>query len=410
MTPKRRRQPAKPTRRQLIGAGVGFWSGSLLRPQGQRANQDEVIATATQDSTPRVGVVLSSFAGGTEHDGSKLPGLRSPRPANARLDADFIDEWVRKAIELGAQRGGDLSTIIAPDDWVVIKTDISTCYGLELTPADKGRYQPYIAGSVADLRVVKAVVGYLLEKGCGGRITIAEGSANWRRIEDSKAPVDGWSTDWGGAFDGLSYRGIVAEFSKKYPNVPVEIADLNFDGAVELPVRRRGNAASGAPRTYTIPKVIQRCDKLISLAPLKTDDRTGVSLTFGNYLGIAPGAKYGFPKSELMKLGAKGEIVLDLFSYHPADYCIVGGSFGVEGGGAEVATVHHNLLVSGTHAASVDAVAAALMGFAPEDVPHLAEAERAGYGMSAFDGIWTRGNEFDEAQRPFRKPRIEKAG
>jgi hypothetical protein len=399
-----KREPVRLTRRQLISAGAGFWSGTLLLAQGQRDSQDQAIATATQDSTPRVGVVLSSFAEGTEHDGTKLAGLRSPRPVNAPLNTEFVDEWVRKAIELGAQRGGDLSTTIGPDDWVVIKTDISTCYGLEYPAADKERFQPYIPGSVADLRVVRAVVGYLLEKGCGGRITISEGSANWRRMEDSGAPVDGWTTDWGGAFDGLSYHSIVAEFSKKYPNVPVEIVDLNFDGNVELPVRGRANRRSDSPRAYTIPKVIQRCDKLISIAPLKTDDRTGVSLTFGNFFGIAPGTKYGFPKSELMKIGSPGEIMLDLFSYHPADYCILGGSFGLEGGGAGMSTVHHNLLVAGTHAASVDTVAATLMGFTPEELPHLAEAERAGYGLSAYDGIWTRGNEFEEAQREFRKP------
>ena len=107
-----KREPVRLTRRQLISAGAGFWSGTLLLAQGQRDSQGQAIATATQDSTPRVGVVLSSFAEGTEHDGTKLAGLRSPRPVNAPLNTEFVDEWVRKAIELGAQRGGDLSTTI----------------------------------------------------------------------------------------------------------------------------------------------------------------------------------------------------------------------------------------------------------------------------------------------------------
>ena len=56
--------------------------------------------------------------------------------------------------------------------------------------------------------------------------------------------------------------------------------------------------------SYSIGKVIQQCDKLISIAPLKTDARTGVSLTFNNYAGIASGAAYGYPKTGLWKLGS----------------------------------------------------------------------------------------------------------
>ena len=157
---------------------------------------------------------------------------------------------------------------------------------------------------------------------------------------------------------------------------------------------------------YTIGKAIQQCDKLISIAPLKTDARTGVALTFSNYLGFAPGAKYGFPKSALLKLGSPEEVLVDLFSYHPADYCILGGPYGLEGGGPDgtaAAAVHHNLLVTGTKAVSVDAVAALLMGFSPEQLPYLALAEKNGdYGIAGADYIWTRGNAVEQARRAFR--------
>jgi len=390
-------------RREFLGlctAGVAL--AQTKKPE------EATIATATQDTTPRVGIVLSSFKAGSEHDGSILAGLSSPKPADADLDQQFVEHWVRKAIEMGSQRAADLSTIIEADDWVVLKVDVSTCQGLEPSTRDGGAHQPYIAGSVTDLRVVHAVISYLVEHKCGGRITIADGSAEWLPMEKSHSPVDGWSTEWGGAFGGLSYRKMVDEFSKKFSNVQFDIADLNFGESIELPVPGGALAKQNPRGVYTIAKVIQQCDKLISIVPLKTDKRTGVALTFNNYLGIAPGSKYGFPKDALLKLGTPEAVVVDLFRYHPADYCILGGSFGVEGDGPDgpgAATVHHNLLVAGSKAVSVDSVAATLMGFDPDPIPYLNMAERSGaYGVVDIDVIWTRGNEVEEARHAFRKP------
>ena len=391
------------SRRQLLGWSVV--AADLVR--GQQKQSDEVIATATQDTTPRVGVVLSSFAEGSEHDGSKLEGLSSPKPADAELGADFFDGWVRKAIEMGSTRTGDLSSLIGAEDWVVIKTNISTCHGLDPSVKDGGAHQPYMPGTVTDLRVVRAVISYLVDKKCGARITIAEGSEQWLPVEKSKSAVDGWTSEWGGAFDGLSYRKMVADFSSKNRGVRFEIADLNSSDSIELPVPGKAIARNNPGGTYSIGKVIQQCDKLISIAPLKTDARTGVGLTFSNYAGIASGAKYGFPKDGLWKLGNPDEVVVDLFSYHPADFCFLGGPYGVEGDGPDgpgAASVHHNLLVTGTKAASVDAVAAMLMGFSPQQVPYLVLAEKMDYGATDTDIVWTRGDELEKARRVFRQP------
>jgi uncharacterized protein (DUF362 family) len=303
---------------------LGWCASGLALAQNQQP-EEAVIASATQDTTPRVGVVLSSFAEGTEHDGSKLTGLAAPRPKDADLDLAFINKWVRKAIEMGSPRATDLSKIVAADDWVIIKTDISNYY-----PDDA--HTPFQTGSVTDPRVVYAVLDYLAENKCGARITIAEGSPQWQPVEKSHSAVDGWNSEWGGAFGGLSYRKIVSEFAKRYPHVRFEIADLNFADSMELPVRGRSLARQNTAGIYTIAKAVQQCDKLISIAPLKTDARTGAALTFSNYLGIAPGSKYGFPKNELLKLGSPEAVLVDLFRYHPADYCILGGPFGLEGG------------------------------------------------------------------------------
>lgn len=67
-------------------------------------------------------------------------------------------------------------------------------------------------------------------------------------------------------------------------------------------------------------------------------------------------------------------------------------------------SVHHNVVIAGANALSVDAVAAAVMGFKATDLPYLAMAERRGFGVADPDVIWTRGNDIEEARRLFQKP------
>ena len=383
-------------RRQFLAMGAG-----AALAAGQKKQEDAIIATATQDTTPRVGIVLSSFKDGEDDDGSKIAGLADPQPPAADLTAKQLDAMVRRAIDLAATRASEFHALVDPEDWVVIKTHIPTCYGLGPETKDGGAHQPYIAGSVTDPRIVRTVISYLAERKRGLRFTIVEGSSQWLPIERSKSPVDGWSTEWGGAFDGLSYRKLIAELNSRFPGVRFEIADLNFADSLEMPVPGKALARNNPGGAYTIPKVIQQCDKLISVAPLKTDASSGVSLSVKNYMGIAPGSKYGFPKDDLLKLGSADEVMFDLFSYRPADLAVLGGCWGVEGDGA---SVHHNLAIAGMKALCVDVVAATIMGFKVEELPFLALGEKQGFGTSNVDLVWTRGNEVKDAQRAFKKP------
>jgi hypothetical protein len=389
-------------RRRFLALGAG-----AALAAGQKKQEDAVVATATQDTTPRVGIVLSSFQEGEDHDGTKVAGLADPRPPVADLTAKQLDAMVRRAIDLAATRASEFHAMVDPEDWVVIKTHIPTCYGLGPGAKDGGAHQPYIAGSVTDPRILRTVISYLAERKRGLRFTIVEGSPQWLPAERSKSPVDGWSTEWGGAFDGLSYRKLIAELTSRFPGVRFEIADLNFADSLELPVPGKALARNNPGGAYTIPKIVQQCDKLITVAPLQTDASTGVSLSVKNYLGIAPGSRYGFPKDALMKLGSAEEVMLDLFAYRPADLAVLGGCWGVEGDGPEgpgAVSVHHNLAIAGMKAVCVDAVAATIMGFKVEELPFLALGDKQGYGTSDVDMIWTRGNEVEQAQRAFRKP------
>ncbi|HEY2012067.1 MAG TPA: DUF362 domain-containing protein [Bryobacteraceae bacterium] len=377
---------------------MGATAGLAL---AQKKPDDSIIATATQDTTPRVGIVLSSFKEGEDHDGTKLPGLSDPRPPGADLTSAQLDAMVRRAIDLAATRAEEFYETVEAEDWVVIKTHIPTCYGLTPETKDGGAHQPYIPGSVTDPRVVRSVISYLAEHKRGLRFTVVEGSPQWLTADRSKSAVDGWTTDWGGAFDGLSYRKMVADLSARFPGVRFEIADLNFADSLDYPTAGKALARNNPAGTYTIPKIIRQCDRLISVAPLATDPASGVSLSMGNYLGIAPGSKYGFPKDGLLKLGSADEIMIDLFGYHPADLAVVGGCWGLEGEGA---SVHHNLVVAGMKAVCVDTVAATIMGFKPAELPFLKLGEKKGFGAADIDVIWMRGNDAEDARREFKKP------
>jgi uncharacterized protein (DUF362 family) len=340
---------------------------------------DTAVAGATPDTTPRVGIVLSSFRGSEDHDGTKLAGLRSPAPPDRPLSAAQIDEMVRKAIELGNTRRGGLATIVAAEDWVVVKPRIAV-----RRTAD-GRTA---AGSVADPRVVKALIAWLVEHRRGRRITVAEGPS-W----SADRPFDAWGSDWDGVFGQIGYRAMVGEFARKHPAVHFDIVDLNGDQTMEMQAPGRDTGG-----VYHVPLTLMQCDRLIAVAPLGTSAQTEVSLTLGSYLGALPGSIYGRLKEKASSLAEPHQLLADLFSFHPADYAILGGEWGMEGDAA----VRHNLVLAGPNAVAVDAVGASVMGFVPSRIRHLDLAVKRGLGTIEMDSIWTRGNTIDEARRPFR--------
>lgn len=115
-------------------------SAAVLLPQ-EKPPAESVTATATQDRTPRVGVVLS--------------------------EGPIWDSGLRKAIALGTTRAGGLPSIIATEDWVVIQTSDG-----------------------ADPRLVEAVQGFLKERGLGKRFTVV-GPAELATADAQEMPVPG---------------------------------------------------------------------------------------------------------------------------------------------------------------------------------------------------------------------------
>jgi hypothetical protein len=334
-------------RRQFLAFGLG---AGLVR--AQQPSRDTVTATATQDKTPRVGIVLSSFQGSQDHDGTPIPGLADPRPRSADLTAAQVEATVRRAIEIGDTRHGDLRRAIASDEWVAIKVDLGSW------PGAPG----YVRGSATDPRMVGGLLSWLAEKKAGGQFTIAD-----------RAPAAAWDA----SFDGLSYRQMTADLARRYPGVRFEIHGFGSADIMDTPLPRT------PARSYRIPSLVQQADRFISVAPLKH-----LSPTMANYVSLAQG---------IDRVSDDG--LLDLFSYHPADYAIVGGCWWVKDGVAARA----NLVLAGFSALAVDAVNAALRGSKPDSIPLMKAGWKRGFGVYDLDAIWTRGNEIEEA-RLYKSP------
>jgi uncharacterized protein (DUF362 family) len=330
--------PDKKMRRRYFLAASAYALAALA--QEPKKEEPPVIAGATQDPTPRVGVVLSSFKEGEDHDGTKIKGVSDPKPPAADLTPAQFEDMVRRAIDAAARRTSQFYEVIEPEDWVVILTR-----------------------QTVDARIVRIMISYLAEQQRGLRYTIID-----------RLPSGEWSQE---------YTAMAKELGAKFPKIKIELVDLAKAPTVDLPVQQKANT------TYTIPKLVQQCDKLISIAPLSTDPTRGVSMSVGNYAAISA------------KPVANDEALVDLFSYKPADFAVVGGSIGFEGDGAKV---HHNLVIAGEKAPAVDSIAAQVMGFKPEDLPFLALAGERGFGIWEPDAIWTRGNEIEEAKHDFKKP------
>lgn len=371
-------------RRTLLGLAAAAAAGA--RQKTGKADVDTITAGATEDTTPRVAIVLSSFRGSEDHDGTKLKGLAAPVAPTAALGERLLDDMVRKGIELGDTRRGGLGQIIGPDDWVVIKPQITA----RLTAA--GRTVP---GSVADPRVVRSLIAWMVERRLGKRITIAEAAA-W----SGEAPFDPWTSEWDGSYGGVAYRAVVEEFARKAPGVRFELLDLNQGETMSM------QAPGETATVYHVAAALLRCDKLITVAPFNTGPG-GVVLTLGSYSGFLPSIRYGRLKERAFKPEAPHETLVDVFSFRPADYAILGGEWALEGDGpfgSGAAPVRHNVILAGANPVAVDAVGAAVMGFTPSGIKHLALAARRGFGTTDLDVIWTRGNEIEQARRSFRPP------
>jgi len=329
-------------------------------------------------------------------------GLTNPVPLSSEVTTEQIREIVFMALNRDTSVK-NLRNIVKPGSRVVIKPNIVCVLFMQEQVPGRRNLEPDGWGLVTDIRTVKAVVEYLLEKTQPGRITIAEGPASWYTSGGKYEPgnfKDGWNSKCTG-FGNLSYDEIIAEANKNPHGTIIERKDLNEDEAVYVtdfdPYQTGRGAFQYVPagdydassdkeitlrKGILLPKTVIDRDVLITVPSMKTHGSAGTTLFMKNFIGCVHSAAYNGWKPSLNSNGPflkhmihKGSSlnlvrgVADLAAAINPDYGIVDGFWAVENfhSGQCGVYIHHNVVVAGSDCVAAESVTNRIMGFNPLD-------------------------------------------
>jgi len=333
--------------------------------------------------------------------GSNDPELAEPAP----LDTELTIRQVRDVVWLALDRDispKNLLNIVNKDSWVVIKPNIVTIPLVQ--DISDNRYKNWNLvpdldedvehwGLVTDLRVIKAVIEYLIERIGPRRITVAEGGpwyTSGGKLKKEKF-VDGWHCKWEG-FGNLSYASIVNELNNMQTGTMVDIIDLNEDEPVyvnDYDPYKTGIGAfqyvdasdpdgtseteSTRRRGIYIPKTVLERDVLITVPVLKTHSSAGVTLCMKNFVGCVHSQVYGNGNMKLpIHKGGQYNLargIADLASIINPDYAVTEGFWATMQmhTGQNGININHNIAIAGGDVVATEAVSMMAMGFNPLD-------------------------------------------
>ena len=353
--------------------------------------------------------------------------LSLPVAPDEPLDYEQIKEMVWNAIEMAPTKLGLLPAIIPAQSWVVVKPNM-----VFIKPQND-----YSLGDITDPRVTRAVLEYLAEYSQARRITLAMGGS-WQGLDGEPdrrdtgpimqdgVHVDGFTCIWGDDYPGFegSFQDVLNDLAARYPDKSFDRGNFNYDvfpdieGARKVPVPESNGIGGWSADEYYVSNMILNCDVFISVPAMKVHDIPGVSLAHKNYMGTASRVMYGKSGWWLGDLhsqpGGPDAVFSDLFSYHPADYVVMGGAWGMQGrgphhtqGGKPVRT---NMVIAGPDPVAVDAVASTIMGFNPWDVENLRRSVAKGYGTLDMNYITVNGDPIEKVAMKFEKPARQGTG
>lgn len=167
------------------------------------------------------------------------------------------------------------------------------------------------------------------------------------------------------AFQRYGYKDYVDRAQKKGVNITltnlskIPLTEFKFEGSYfnnpELPVP------------------LSDAGSIVSVAVAKTHYLTMVTGTLKNIFGFLPRKRQAFYHPNIH------EVILDLNNMFRSDLCLIDGRMGLEGV-IEGNPRQLGCIILGRNPVSVDAVMARVMGFEPEKIRHIVEAEKLGIG------------------------------
>ena len=348
--------------------------------------------------------------------------LADPVAPDAELNYERVKDMVWTAIEMAPTESGPLPSIVPENSWVVVKPNM-----VFLKPQNG-----YDQGDITDPRVTKAVLEYLAEFTQARRITLAMGGSwqgidnevikglNWEGVvTQDGVRVDGWTSHFGDDYPGFTgtFQDLLDDLGTRYPDKTFDSGNFNFDiypnaeepEKVTVPV---SNGIGGwSSDSYYVSNMILDCDVLITVPTMKPHNEARLTLGHKNYVGTASRLMYNRGNWWNAGLhnnprGVDGSLV-DLFSYHPADFTITGGAWGLEGQGPHKNSkswpIRTNMIIAGPDPVATDAVAAKIMGYNPWDIEHLRLSTAKGHGTLDLNYITVRGDAIEDVAIPYVK-------
>lgn len=308
---------------------------------------------------------------------------------------DYGDEIQKTVIEALELVGG-IKRVVKPGDRVLIKPNLVNSRHGE-------------SGDVTHFSLIEPIIKMICYDAGAREIFVGDGSGE---VETPRAFA---ASGMKQVVDRLSSRGI-----------PVKLVDLNYDKnprTNEFDKVSLGKAALNPNHVYRVAHSVLIADTIISVPKLKTHTRVGISVALKNFIGIAPGGYYGFPKWRgKMEVLPHGSIdvspviqrtILDLdriaLGRYPGspkerkhlavvDGVVAGVYYKTNPKGIPLwRPVKVGAVIAGTDPVAVDTVSAKVLCYCPEKIELINRAATLGFGtMNNFQVV---GNEVEDIRR-----------
>ena len=273
----------------------------------------------------------------------------------------------------------DLCIGAVSDVDAAIRRSVDLLGGVSIKPSDHVVIKPNICNAknpggivITDFRVIKAVVDIVKER--ASDVTLVE-SDNISGSAEKRARDSG--------------------FLELCDELEVGFLNLSHDDYEEYPV---------AGAQLRLPRTVLDADYFINLPKVKTCAHTLVTLGIKNLYGVFQRKQKGRLHKHL------NDILPFLAKTVRNDLIIADGINCMEGNGPVICNLLClDMIVVGSNLASVDSILSRIMGFDPQDIPHIANSSKAGVGPIYLSEIDVVGDDWARYVRSFEPPYSLKA-
>ena len=204
-------------------------------------------------------------------------------------------------------------------------------------------------------------------------------------------------------FDRLGYTEFADTLGVPLVNLHMgEMVDVDVPGGL-------------AYQKLTIHRSLTEIDMLCSVPMMKTHERASVSLGMKNLIGLYPGNIFGSIRSDMhdhaAAAGSEGVAfeIIDMVkaTANKLGLVVIDGSTATEGNGPTAGLlVKMKVIIAGTNPLATDMVAAYVMGFEPDEIPHFVLAGSVGMRPTSRGEIEIRGESISSVGRNFKRPEM----